>query len=169
MLGPQTTKEVGIPLLIQPNVWGGVSEEGIDLRPGFEEWWTKLLLDGDLYPFMLTFNHTAMTPGGTDDEQVTLDSDCYLLSIEGMATRDTGSFRAQFYEVVDEGTGLHHMRIGVNDGNLVGTARRQAFLPHPYKMTAGQSIMSRCLNLDLSHANTVQIVIYSVKHWKLTA
>ncbi len=162
---PSSAKDVGIPIVVQPGVWGEVFPEGLRLRPGFEEWWAHLLLEGDLYPYWFIFNHN-MAASVTDDQDVTMDSDAYLISVQGTATRDTGSFRTQFYEVVDSETGLSHMRIGVNDQGLVGTGQHQAFLPHPYKMTAGQILLSRCLNLA-ANVNNVQIAIFGVKHWKL--
>lgn len=163
---PSTVKDVGIPVVAQPGVWGEVFPNGIQLRPGFPEWWAHLLLTGDLYPYSFVFNH-AVGAGLTNDQDVTFDSDCYLISIEGNASRDTGSFRTQFYEVVDSETGLRHMRLGMNDAGLVGTAQRQAFFQHPHKMSAGQVLLSRVLNLDATHTNNVQIVIFGVKHWKL--
>ena len=163
---PATAKDVGIPVVIQPGVWGEVLDSGMLLRPGFEEWWAELLLKGDLYPYFFVFNH-VMGPSQTDDQTITLESDTYLISVQGNASRDTGSYRTQFYEVVDSETGLRHMRLGINDPGLVGTGSQQCFLPHPHKMTAGEVLLSRALNLNATYTNKVQVVIFGVKHWKL--
>jgi len=162
-MGPETIDEIGVPVVVQPGVFGEVMPDRMSVRPGFEEWWNQLLLSGDVVPFFAVFNHIAIGALQTDDQTLAFDADSYLISIQGTSTRDAGSFRAQFYEVVDEKTGLSHMRLGINDQVLVGTGQRQAFLPHPYKMTGGQILLSRCLNLS-SSANTVQIAIYGVKH-----
>src|ERR1039458_9530226 len=96
---PNSAKDIGNTLVVQPGLWGEVLKDSILLRPGFEEWWAMELLQGDLYPYFFVFNH-VMGAKQTDDQDITLDSDAYLISVEGSATRDTGSFRAQFYEVV---------------------------------------------------------------------
>ena len=165
-MGPQTVKDIGTPLVIQPGVWGEVLDDIILLRPGFEEWWAQLLLAGPVYPFFNVFNHTAIGTLQTDDQSNELDSDFYLISIQGNATEGPGTFRSQFYEIVDEETGLQHMRLGLNDQGLVGTGQRQLFLPHPYKMTKGQTLLCRTLNQS-TETNTIQIVVFGVKTWKL--
>ena len=169
---PSTIKDVGVMVVAQPGVWAELLEDGIQLRPGFEEWWNRLLLAGNWYPYHLVFNHT-IDPGLTDDQDITLDSDMHLISVQGTSSLNpeqglTPSYRTQFYEVVDGETGLSHMRLGINDSGLVGTGTQQAFFPHPYKMTAGQVLLCRTLNLS-DEPNKVQIAIYGVKRWKLDA
>lgn len=167
MLGPQTIKDIGIPILAQPGVWAEIFDDGMQLRPGFEEWWNALILAGDVDPYWFIFNHN-IAPGLTDDQQITFDSDIYLISIQGTsnfnAPAGAPTYRTQFYEVVDSETGVTQMRLGINEDGLVGTAQMQGFIQHPYKLTAGQVMMSRCLNLT-NLQNKVQIALFGVKHW----
>lgn len=166
---PSTIKDVGFPVVVQPGVFGEMFDDGLLLRPGFEEWWNKLLISGDLYPYFFVFNH-SIAANQTDDQDITLDSDAYLISVQGTTDQSERSaaptYRAQLYEVVDSETGLSHVRLGVNDGAVAGSGRLQGFLPHPYKMTAGQILLSRVLNLT-ANTNNVQIAVFGVKHWKL--
>jgi hypothetical protein len=167
MRGPSTIKDIGIPILAQPGLWAEIFEDGMQLRPGFEEWWNALILSGEVDPYWFIFNHDVGA-GLTDDQQLTFDSDCYLISIQGTANllspTGTPTYRAQFYEVVDSESGISQMRLGINEDGFVGTAQHQGFLQHPYKMSAGQVLMSRVLNLT-NVENKVQIAIFGVKHW----
>jgi hypothetical protein len=115
-------------------------------------------------PFWFVIYDSLTSLGGgigaqqTDRGQVTVQFDCWLVSLLASSSQAAG-FAAQIYDSEREVT---FMDTDILSPNFAGTALRQFYLKEPQKLPAGGQMESRIINLA-TVSNTIQIVGFGLR------
>jgi len=104
-------------------------------------------------PFWFVIYDGTIGAQQTDRGQVTVQTDCWLLSLIASSQQAAG-FVAQLYDAEREVNFMESDVVGVNG---FGTAQRQMFLRKPQLLPATGQIQSRVINLA-TVSNAIQIV-----------
>jgi hypothetical protein len=116
-------------------------------------------------PFwFLIYDSATGIPGGaigaqqTDRGQVTVQEDCWLLSLMASSSQAAG-FVMQLYDTERK---INFMDSDVLNVNCCGTAQKQFFLKEPQKFPSGGQLESRIINLATS-PNIIQVVGFGLR------
>lgn len=121
------------------------------------------------YPYDYVFQYDAIPAAETQDARIVTTTNFYVLAYmasvvpgdDGDARlKAVGTFRAQFY--IDVGEGYTPSDRVFDAVNKFGTGKRPAWLRVPFFLEAKTPVLCRVQNLDLVHAQRVQIILYGV-------
>lgn len=144
------------PLLSYRNFFG--SRDHLPAQPLID----KILATRPFW--FLLYDSATGIPGGTigaqqtDRGQVTVQDDCWLLSIMASSSQAAG-FVMQLYDTERQ---INFMDSDILNVNCCGTAQRQFFLKEPQQLPTGGQIESRIINLA-TVPNAIQVVGFGLR------